>query len=392
MPLYEYKAYDKKGKLTEGIIDAPSRSEAYARLKKKGIYPTTVEEESGTIVSTFSAKREDLAFCLNQLATLLRSGVPLTQALESLMMQVEHKDLRLALTRVRTRLQEGDSFAQALSENKVFPPLLVRMVEAGETIGALDSILDRFADFLEKEANFMRKLLAALTYPIIILAASLGLVFFILTYVAPTLMEIFENFKRSLPVTTIILLGIGNFLRSYFYLVIAALIVLIFVYIRFVPRAAKDSLKLKLPLIGKVYQHTILSRWARTLAMLHGGGVALPKAMSSAREVTDNVIFQKYLLDAEKSLEKGETLTNVLREIPLIPPLIISMVNTGEKSGELEKMLQVAAGFYEKETERRLAVFLQALEPLMIIFLGLVVGFVVISILLPIFDINSIIR
>lgn len=394
MPLYEYRAYNRQGKTIDGIIDAASRSGAYERLKKQGYFPYTVKEDRGQhfLSRTVSVKRDNLCFALTQLATLLQAGMPLTKSLDSLYTQVEDKTLGRSLVRLKACIQEGKSLACGMEGDKVFPPLLVKMVEAGESVGNLEAILRRYADFLEKESEMIKKMVGALIYPSIILCASLGLVFFILTYIAPTLVEVFESFHQKVPFITAILIGAGTFLRKNIIVLLILLVAAVIGYLKYLPRYIKDSIRVKLPFVGKAYLYLLLSRWARTLGMLHGGGVTLLKALAAAREVMDNVVFERELISLEKSVEKGQSLSSALARLSFFPPLMVQMVETGQLSGELEKMMDVVAGFYEKEMDRKFTLFFQILEPAMILFLGTVVGFVVISILLPIFEINRLIR
>jgi general secretion pathway protein F len=394
MPIYEYKAYNHQGKGIEGIIDAPSRKSAYDKLKKQGYFPRDIKEEKGQniFVRSFAVSRDNLAFALTQLATLINAGMPLMQALDSLFLSVEDKTLSRSLARLRSSIGEGKSLAQAMDGDNVFPPLLVRMIEAGESVGNLEMILERYADFLDKESQAIKKIVGALIYPAVILVASFGLIFFILTYVAPTLVEVFEGFHKKLPVITSILIVLGTFLRKYFILLFILIALAVFIYLRYVPRRIKDTIRMKMPIMGRAYHYLLLSRWARTLGMLHGGGVTILRALQTSREVMDNVIFERELESVEKSVEKGQSLSGALARLSFFPPLLVQMVETGQQSGELEKMMEVVANFYEKEMDRRFTVFFQLLEPLLILSLGVVVGFVVVSILLPIFEINRIIK
>lgn len=393
MPLYEYKAYNSKGKTVKGLIEAASESLAFEKIKQKNLYPHELSEEKGKTPSIWLfGQNEALAFALTQLSALIKAGLPLPQALETLSLQLENENLSRAFTRAKVRLGEGESFASALAEDKIFPPLLVHMVEAGESVGLIETILEKFADSLEKTISFQKKILSALIYPSVVIVASLGLILFILTYIAPTLVEIFEGFKKALPLTTRILLVIGNSLRNYFYIWIILIIGAIIAYWKLVPYAFKEKLTNKVPLLGQLRQQIMLSRWARTLAMLHGGGVSLVKALESAREVIDNITFREKFSKIKEKVEKGQSLGEAMEIEGVFPPLLVQMIQTGEKTAELEKMLSTVADFYEKETERKLTTTVQLLEPIMILFLGLVVGFVAISVLLPIFEINKMIR
>ncbi len=389
MPIYEYTAYNQNGKLSTGLLGAPSRKIAYDRLKGKGLYPKDLHLDTASD-SSASVSKDSLSFVLTQLSSLLAAGIPMVSALDSIITQVDSKALGRSLARLKTAMEEGKSFSEGLANDKMFPPLLVKMAYAGESVGNLELILERYASFLEKESQSAKKIIGALIYPMVIMTASTALVMFILAYIAPTLTEVFDNFNKKLPLTTQILVSMGSFLRDYSIVILLLIAAGIYCYIKYVPKKFKDNLKLSMPFVGQAYRYTMLSRWSRTLGLLHGGSVPLLKALESARDVVDNVSLEKELVTVEKSVEKGLSLSASLSRY--FPPLLVNMVETGQQTGELEKMMNVVADFYEKEADRRLSLFIQLFEPAMILILGGVVGFVVISILLPIFEVNRIVK
>jgi type II secretory pathway component PulF len=391
MPLYEYKAYDGIGKISSGLVDAASLASAHGKLKRQGLFPIEINKESERTYRS-SVPPSELVFALDQISTLIKAGMPLPEALDTLVSQMSNEELRRSFARVKVHLEEGQSFASSLASEKVFPPVLVKMVEAGESVGAVDKILERFAEFIEKETAFKEKILSAMMYPVTIMLASFGLIFFILIYIAPTLVGVFSSFHRKLPLATQILLFAGNFLRSYSVVLVPLFIILVVVYFRFVPRQVRDKVLLKIPIWGNIHLQTQMSRWGRTLAMLHGGGVTLLKALASSREVIDNTVIKGELQHVEDYVQKGEGLGSALARIPSVPSLFVQMTKTSEKSGELERLLNTAASFYEKEVDKKLGLIFKFMEPAIIVFLGLVVGFVVIAALLPIFEINKLIR
>jgi general secretion pathway protein F len=391
MPLYEYKAYNVSGGRVSGLVDAPSRGSAYSKLKKQGLFPSEMAEESGGGTRA-PVPSSELIFALDQMATLLRAGVPLPETLDTLSQQVGNESLKRGLTKVKVHLEEGESLAGALAEEGVFPPVLVKMVEAAESVGTVDLIMERYSQFLEKESAFREKVISSMMYPSIVMVASIGLILFILTYIAPTLVQVFSSFKTDLPLPTKVLLWVGSFLKSNFALLFTLFFVAILTYTRLVPRSLKDALLLRLPVVGEIHRYVQMSRWAKTLSMLHGGGVSLIKALSSAREVIENVEMNTHFKAMEDYIQKGQGLGAALSRIPGVPPIMVQMTKSGEKSGELERMLNTAANFYEKEVDRKLTMFFKFLEPAAIMILGGVVGFVVLSALLPIFEINRLIK
>lgn len=391
MPLYEYQAYTLQGKATNGVIDAPSRTLAYERVREKGLFPAHIEEEKTTGAGGRTSP-ENLSFALIQLGTLLRAGVPLTQSIDSLVSQLPDRTLQRAFARVRVHLAEGTTFANALSEANVFGPLLPRLVAAGETVGTLDILLEEYAHFIERSQEFRNKVTGAMVYPAVILLASLGLVIFMLTHVAPTLIRIYSSFKVALPMPTRIILFLGNFFTSGGIFIAIGIALALLAWFRGVTPLVRNRIMISLPVIGQLHIWTQVSRWARTIALLHKGGVPLVRALQSAREVVESPVLAQELATVEKKVERGEALGTALRAIALMPPLVTQMAETGEKSGELEALLTAAALFFEKETDRKLQIFLRLLEPAMILIMGGIVGFVVMSVLLPIFQLNRLIH
>ena len=391
MPLYEYQAYNNQGKASTGLVDAPSRSLAFERVRQQGLFPSSIQEESAT-ARPGRSKPENIAFALLQLATLIRAGMPLPQAIDSMVSQVPDRALQRGMARVRVRVQEGCSFANALAETQVFGTLLPRLVQAGESVGTLDQLLEEYAGFLERGQEFRQKIVGAMVYPGVILAASLGLIVFVMTYVAPTLIKVYSSFHMDLPMSTRLLLGAGTFMRTGGVFVLIGAIVGIVAIRRFASPKRRNGWLLRTPVLGNVHLWTQVARWTRTMALLHKGGVPLVRALASAREVVESPILAEQLEKVEKQVERGESLGGALRRGTIMPPLVAQMTETGEKSGELEALLVAAATFYEKEADRTLQVFVRLLEPAMILLMGLVVGFVVLSVLLPIFQINRMIH
>lgn len=392
MPLYEYKAYDKSGKSLSGLIDAASRAVAYEKLKSKGIFPSSITQEKGNRFYFSFNLKEQLATTLLQLASLLRAGLPVIRALDVLSGQIKNDVLKIAYIKTKVFIQEGDSFAAALSKNKIFPKLLIYMLEAGETIGMLDIVLEEYSKKLSREVELQKKILVSMTYPVIIIISCLLLVIFILTYIAPTIIGIFEGFKTNLPWSTRLLLAIGGFLKKYIILIILLFGGAIFAFIKFVPVYVKEKIITHIPFVSTLTVYSAYERWTSTLAMLYRGGVTLVKALNSSAEVVDFKALQAKFKALSPRVEKGESVSAAMRAVGGFPSLILQMVETGEQTAQLDKMLDTAAGFYEKEIARKLTLLVSVLEPIMILILGGIVTFVVVSILLPIFDINKLIR
>ena len=391
MPLFEYQAYNAQGKTVNGIIDASSKAIAFDKLKSHGFHPYKIVEDQGNTGGQ-KVKTDDLAFSLEQLATLLASGIPLTEALESISFQAENPILKRAYSKALSALKEGSNFADSLAQAAVFPPLLIQLVKAGENIGETEKILEHYSGYLKRQSEFFRKFVSSITYPAIILTACLGLVFFMLIYIAPTLLDIFSGLKQKLPFSTRALIFVGSTLRVALPVIILALIAGVIVFFRTVSKTKQDQIKINFPLLGKLYQTVLFARWSHTLSLLHGGGVSLNSALAASRKVMDNSYLADMMEKVEKGVERGVSLSKALSSIPYAPSLLIHMVESGEKSGELEKLLLSISNFYEKEIDRKTGIYLQFLEPVLILFMGLIVGVVVISILMPIFEVNQLIR
>lgn len=389
MPLYEYYAYNRAGKLSTGLIDARSNKNAYEKLKANNLFPQKISVDSKP-VSKSALTNDRLSFVLVQLATLLKAGIPIDKAVDSVLGQTDSKDMSRVLARIKTFILEGKSFSGAMKEEKSLPTLLIKMAEAGESVGNLEVILENYALFLEKESEATKKMVSALIYPTVVVCASVLLILFILTYITPILSDIFNSFGRQLPFISEILVSFGTFLKNNFLILFFLIILSIFIFTKYVPKKVKDDLKILFPCTGEAYKFMIYSRWARTLGMLQSGGIPLLKSLESARKVTDNESIEKDLIYVENKVEKGESFSKALSVV--FPPLIVNMVETGQQTGELAKMMNSVADFYEKEADRKINIFLKLFEPAMIIALGITIGFIVVSVLLPIFEINSIVK
>jgi general secretion pathway protein F len=325
----------------------------------------------------------ELAVVTRQLATLLRAGVTLVESLTAVADQTENDGLKLVLSQVKQRVNEGSSLADAMGQHsRVFPELYCNMIGAGETSGALDVVLVRLADFTESQARLRSKIIAALTYPAIMVLVGLGIMGILLVAVIPQITKIFEDRKAALPLPTKILLGIANFITEYWWLILIVLVVSIFALIQFVKtdrgRMKWDRFKLDMPIVGKLLRMLAISRFSKTLSTLLKSGVPLLGAMGIVRNIVNNRILADAIDDARTSIKEGES--------------IIHMIAVGERSGQLEDMLNNVAESYQEQAETRINALMTLLEPLMIVMMGCAVGFMVVSILLPIMQLNEFAR
>lgn len=391
MPLYHYQATDPAGRALRGLVDAGSRAGAYEKLRGRGLFPTQVQEDVGAArTRSTGAKADDaLAYGILQLAALLRSSIPMDEALDSLSHNAESVKLGRAFARVRVRLREGETLAGSMAEEGVFPSMLVRMVQAGEEAGKPAEILERYAEFLARDLEHQRALVSALTYPIMLVVLSSLLFFGLLAFLTPVLNEMYGAIEAPLPPITRLVVAVGGMLRSYGPLVIVGAGLLVYLVRRLTPPVTLDHWRLRLPLLGPLERCGLMSRWARTLGMLHGAGVPLLRALSMSREVVGNLAMDLELRHAETAVERGESIADAISRSYLVPPLLQQFLKTGVRSGELEPMLKSAASFYDRELERRRALMVRYLEPGLILVMGLLVGGLVLSVLMPLADLAS---
>ncbi len=412
MPLYAYTALDGHGKTVGGVVDAESQRGARHKLRLTGVYPVTLTEDR-TATSAPGAARalpafgltlpgdrvpaHELAAMTRQFSTLVAAGLPLVEALGALSEQTERDRLRRTLARVRQQVLEGRSLADALAEHpNIFAPLYVNMVRAGEASGALDIVLGRLADYTENQSQLLSKVRGALTYPAIMLVLGGGILFFLVSYVVPKVTKIFEETQQELPLLTRIMLGISGFSARWWWLGLLLAIAGVFglrAYARTAPgRERLDGLVLRIPYVGRLLQKLAVARFARTLSTLLASGIGLLPALDIVKNIVNNVVIASAIERARDAIREGQSIAPPLRESGLFPPLVVHMVAVGEKSGELEGMLAKAADAYDTEVDNAVTGLTTIMEPIMIVFMGLVVLFIVLSILMPIFDLNRVVR
>jgi general secretion pathway protein F len=387
MPLYEYRAHDAAGKERKGLVDAPSSSAAYQRLKDQGLFPSKLQENSG--YGARGIGDESLAHLVTQLASLLRSGIPVDEALESLALSEGNPSVQSGLQRVRVRLREGQTLAGALGQEELFPGILLRMVEAGEESGKLPVILQKFSDYLQRDLINRQALTGALTYPVILVAISVLLLSGLLYFLTPVLREMYTSLGIDPPVFTRVMLYLGGWMVDYGVYALPALILLAMGSFHWIPAGVRQAVTLRLPLWGPMLLSALLERWCSTLAMLHGAGVPLVRALQLSREVLQSPSLDDGLQQLERSVERGDGVSVSVARLSWMPPLLQQFLRTGERTGDLESMLESASQYYERELERRRSLVLRFLEPVLITGLGVVVGLLVLAVLLPLSDVSS---
>jgi general secretion pathway protein F len=408
MPVYEYTALDKGGKNLSGIIDADSAMAARHKLRGTGIYPVEVKETSArrkdqsSAPTSFSGlfrgvKAAELSATTRQLAILLAAGVPLVSALEGMIGQIENPTFKRILAQVKESVNEGNSLAFSLAQHpKAFSQIYVNMVRAGEASGSLDLVLDRLAEFSEHQQALRGRFRSALAYPIFMACVATLILFFLITFIMPNIMRIFEEMQQTLPTATVLLMGFSNLLKSYWWMIFLAVAAGVLLLKQF-KKSAKgqylwDEMKIRLPLLGPINRKMALARFGRTLGSLLQSGVPLLAALEIVRNIVNNLPISQVIEKTADDIQEGKTLAAPLSQSRWFPSIMVQMITVGEQSGELEKMLNKIADMYEEEAQSRIMAVTAMLEPAMILGMGLVVGFIVVSILLPIFEMNQMVR
>lgn len=398
MPVYKYKAIDEAGKSVQGIIDADSPKGATEKLKRQGVFLSSLNEvaegKARSLIPFKGISISELAVTTRQFSTLITAGLPLEASLTALSEQTEDKRLGQALTQVKDRVSEGSSLANALGEHKdIFSDLYINIVRAGEASGTLDIVLMRLADFLEKQAALTSRVRSALIYPIFMFFIGGGVLFFTMTYVIPRIAKIFEESDSALPLMTVILVNISGFLSNNILLMLVLMPVIVIAALRFKKtkkgRMFFDRLSLKLPVFGKITTMVIISRFTRTLGTLLASGIPLLDALQIGEAVMGNEVYGQALEEVRTNVREGASLAQPLKDSGVFPPLVTRMIAVGEQTGEMEEMLVKVADIYDQQVETMVSTLTSLLEPVMIVIIGAVMGFIVFAVLLPIFNLTS---
>ncbi|HLY08564.1 MAG TPA: type II secretion system inner membrane protein GspF [Planctomycetota bacterium] len=405
MPVYTYKALKEDGGADGGVIDADSPKDARLKLKGRRLHVTDLqtvggEEKAGSVRKRRRlwqpSRPEQIAMLTRQLATLLGSGIPMIGGLSAIIDQVEYRDLKASLMSVREKVSQGGTLSDAMNEHPVyFGDLFVNMVRAGEAGGNLDKVLFRVADYLHAQNRTRAKVMAALTYPIIMVVIGVGVVSVLLTYVVPKIMEVIQKQgKAALPLPTEILLAISGFMGHYWWLLLGIAIGMGILYAQ--ARATKkgrlwiDTQKLRIPVLGNLIKKSSISRFAMTFATLLESGLPVLEAMGVVRKVVDNELLAETLDTVRQKIAEGADIATPLKQSKVFPPVVGYMISVGEESGRLEELLKKTAEAYDEEVEVAAQKMTALLEPLMIVFMAVVVGFIVLAILLPILQMSNI--
>ena len=406
MSAYEYAALDARGRNTRGLIEGDTPRQVRQLLRERGLTPLDVKEVSESRVrqrGSFSMRGSvslgttELSLLTRQLAVLTRSGLPLDEALTAASQQSESKRVQRVALGVRARVVEGNSLASAMSEFPgAFPTLFRATVEAGEQAGRLDDVLERLADYAERGHALRNKVLLATLYPAILSVVALGVVIALMTYVVPKVVGVFQSIGQELPPLTRGLIAFSDFLRHYGLYMAVGIVVAIFLFRRamrgeaFRRRVHRDMLSL--PLIGRLVRGANTGRFMRTLGILFGSGVPILDALRIGAQVVNNLPMREAVDDATRRVREGASLNRSLSESRLFPPITLHLIASGEASGKLDEMLDRAASNQERELEVTIAAVMGVFEPALILLMGVVVLIIVLAIMLPIFNLNELVK
>ncbi len=408
MPVYEYTALDPKGKTITGIIDAESSPAARQKLRTSRIYPVQIRETDKAATKKESRsltggrlmgriKPGEVAMMTRQLATLLNAGFALVPALDTLIPQTKSPAFKRCLAHIKDAIVEGNGFATALERYpSVFSAVYINMVAAGESSGTLEIVLDRLADITEKQQALKTRIRSALAYPVLMTGIGVLVLFLLMTFIVPSISAIFTDMNQVLPAPTRFLIASSALFQAYWWVLLVILIGLGFAFNTFKKtrkgRRVVDRAVLSLPGFGVLARKLAVARFSRTLGSLLENGVTVLSALEIVKNIVGNVLLAEAVERASREVGKGQGLARSLSEGDIFPSLSIQMIQVGEQSGELERMLNKIADVFENEVEQTVLGMTSLLEPIMILLMGVVVGFIVLSICLPIFEMNQLIR
>ncbi|MDD5072775.1 MAG: type II secretion system F family protein [Candidatus Omnitrophica bacterium] len=413
MAIFNYVAIDKDGKEIKGRLEVNSNDEVVTQLRQKGLYPVSVSEEKSKTPAAGAVKdlrespvpankvsilnlslggvsQKQVTVFTRQLATLIGSGLPLVRALYVLERQ-EKGALKTTIRGLAEQVEGGSSFSEALSKYpKAFPPLYVNTVKAGETGGVLEVVLTRLAEFAEKSQKLNSRIKAALIYPALVLTLALSVLFFLITFIVPKFMQIFKEMNVELPTPTKVLLFVSSLMKDRWFVGLGIIIFVIVTYTILSKVAATrlviDRIKLELPVMGPLIRRIAIARFSRTLGTLLSSGVPILQSLMVAKDTTGNEVMARSIIHVHDSVREGETVAKPLLKAGLFPAMAVNMISVGEETGALDQMLLKIADVYDEEVDVTVTGLMSLLEPFLIIGMGLIVGFIVVSMFMPLFN------
>ena len=393
MPVYNWKARTASGEAHQGELTAASPQEVIGFLRRKRLIVVSVNPKPKEIKLSFggSVKTKDIVLFSRQFATMINSGLPLVQCLSILSQQSENPKFKETINSIRVDVEGGNSLADSLAKfPKLFTNLFISMIQAGETGGILDKIMLRLSEYLEKNDAIVRKIKGAMIYPAVVFTAAIACVVVLLIFVIPIFAAMFKEMKMELPLPTKIVVGLSNIIMGYWWAIIGVVVLFFFALNRY-KKTSKgelmiDTLLLKFPVLGDLIRKSSVARFTRTLGTLISSGVSILQGLEVTARTSGNRVVHDAIMNSRTAIAGGETITKPLKEAGVFPPMVIQMINVGEQIGGLDAMLIKIADFYEEEVDTAVDALTAALEPVMIVFLGVIVGGMVVSMYLPIFD------
>lgn len=409
MPVFEYVALDQKGKNRSGIIDADSAVAARQKLRAAHNFPVSIKEVEDAVPSRkagrgFSipgpfkrVRQRDVTMMTRQLATLVGAGFPLVSALDALLPQIKSFAFNKVIAQIKDSILEGNSFASALSMYPdTFSALFKNMVHAGETSGTLEIVLEQLADIMEKQQDLQNRIRSAMAYPALMTVLGSIMLVLLLVYVVPTITGIFADMNQVLPAPTQLLIAVSSLFKSYWWVLLIAVVGFLLAFRQFRKtvkgRYLIDKLLLKSPVTGPLLKKLAVARFARTLGSLLANGVTMIQALDIAKNIAGNVLISEAVDTAAREVGQGQGLAPALATRNVFPDLTIQMIQVGEQSAELESMLNKMADVFENEAESSIMSMTSLLAPILILIMGVIVGFIVLSICLPIFEMSTLVR
>lgn len=402
MPTFVYVARDARGQMVRGQTDAPNQNAAAKLLRDQGFIPTSIESGTSGVKSRRKAgkggriKLEDLVILTRQFATMIRAGLPLIEVLNILSEQTDKRALKLVMKQIERDVEVGASLHEAMVKHpQVFSTFYLSMIMAGEAAGMLDSILDQVATYLEKVASIQRKIKSAVMYPSVVSVVAISITVFLLVKIVPVFAGIFTEMGGTLPLPTRITVALSAFLQNNYIIALMMVVGTVFAIwqVGKTPKGkrALHKFQLKMPIFGPLFLKVGVARFTRTLGTLIRSGVNILAALEICGKTAGNVIIEEAVMKTRASIQQGESIAAPLRESDVFPPMVVRMIDVGERTGALESMLTKIAEFYEDQVDAAVSGLTSMIEPLLIVFLGVVVGFIVISMFMPMFEMISLV-
>jgi len=402
MPQFSYKARGAGGSVTEAAIEAPDQRSAMDRLRAQKLIVLEINEAAPGIMDTLQrfnplkprVTNKDIVLFSRQLSTLVSAGVALVSGLNILQDQMENPAFKSVVTKVKDDIEAGLSIADSLKKHpQAFTDLYIAMVKAGEVGGILDVILERLSTYLEAAEDLRHKVKGALMYPMVVSSIAALVTVFLLVFVIPTFKEIFSSFGAELPLPTRIVIGTSEFLQKRWYLLLAAIIGLVYLFRQWLRtengRKIFDTNALRLPLCGPLLRKVSVAKFTRTLGTLVKSGVPILQAMETVAQTSGNKVIEKAIMDAREAIREGERIAEPLRKSGSFPPMVVQMIAVGEETGNLDVMLSKIADFYDQEVEVAVKGLTSMIEPIVIVFMGIVIGGIVIAMFIPMFELGQ---